>query len=212
MSDRYDIIVRMMTRKKGPKSSEPLHMLNTSWRPIFFDTVGHLSRVVEWYSGIAKVSKKSETIILTIRWIIFIFLLLLGTFNQLQDRDWSTGRTSLFSRLELLKTRWVLMCSHQGEVGLFKIKHLLGCWVTHSAHLPRYVLWLIAWTTGNTFLWISVTFWDALNRWNKCNLKLPLGLKKLVWSWMLQGGSLVHAISLYHYRRFSYDPTMFLSP
>ncbi len=33
----------------------------------------------------------------------------------------------------------------------------------------RAFYWLIAWTTGNTFLSISVTFWDAQDRSNKCN-------------------------------------------
>ncbi len=37
--------------------------------------------------------------------------------------------------------------------------------------LPRVnpLVWLIAWTTGNMFRQIFVTFWDAHNRWNKCN-------------------------------------------
>ncbi len=54
---------------------------------------------------------------------------------------------------------------------------------------------LIVCTTGNTFLQTFVTLCDAQNQPNKCNtqsrigyMKLSLGLKKLVWSWVLQCG------------------------
>ncbi len=52
----------------------------------------------------------------------------------------------------------------------------------------------IAWTMGNTFLQTVVTLWGAQNWSNNFisrrigHMKLSLGLKKLVWSWMLQCG------------------------
>ncbi len=50
------------------------------------------------------------------------------------------------------------------KVAYFRyLKHTLLQAIKYEMH------WLIAWTTGHTFLQIVVTFWDAHNWWNKCN-------------------------------------------
>ncbi len=58
------------------------------------------------------------------------------------------------------------------SLGPYPLTVTLTPWVQgvlgHQKHKIK-LHWLIAWTTGNMFLQIFVTFWDAHKWWNKCN-------------------------------------------